>query len=176
MDVPLNYTQLDHVVQAIADRLDGDWLLIGGALAALWFDSERVTEDVDLMSLSDDARRLELMRLASDLGLPVESVNSAADFFVRRIEGWADGLVPFRNGARGTIYRPDVNLFLVLKMQRLSEQDLSDCLALLELECSSDEPLDVPRITQRLDELPASEDGSVQERRARLRRALTTSR
>lgn len=33
--VELDAVRIRHVVRAVADRLDGDWLLVGGALAAI---------------------------------------------------------------------------------------------------------------------------------------------
>src|SRR5205085_12680271 len=120
------------------DRLPGDWLLIGGGLAALWFDARRVTEDVDLVGIEGTgADRLSLLGLAHDLGLPVEAVNSAADFFVHRISDWREQLEIFRVGRTGRIFRPTPTLFLLLKMRRLSTRDLDDCLRLLD-RCRSD--------------------------------------
>ena len=40
---------IDRVVSAIADELEGDWLLVGGALVALWLEPRRVTEDIDVI-------------------------------------------------------------------------------------------------------------------------------
>ena len=40
------------------------------------------------------------MDLASRAGLPIEAVSSAADFFVRKIDGWRDELVPLVRGPR----------------------------------------------------------------------------
>ena len=78
-------------MEAAGEQLTGDWVLVGGALAALWFAADRVTVDVDLISLPDrPERRYELMDFALAQGLPIEAVNSAADFFLRRIPGWAD--------------------------------------------------------------------------------------
>jgi hypothetical protein len=74
---------------------------------ALWLESRRTTEDVDIVGLQGTAEeRMALMRLATELDLPVEAVNSAADSFVRRIDGWRDELELFRRGARGRVYRP----------------------------------------------------------------------
>jgi hypothetical protein len=105
--VPLRF---DHVrIAAFLDlagaRLTGDWLLIGGAAAAAWFALERTTEDLALIGVAGTAaERLALMELAAEAGLPIEAVNSAADFFVRRIAGWRDELVPLvRGGARRSI-------------------------------------------------------------------------
>ena len=126
--------RLEALLAAMAERLHGDWLLVGGALAALWLDEPgRTTEDVDLIGLSGaPEERLALMQLAQEMGLPIEAVNSAADFFVRRISGWEEEIEIFRTGPKTRIYRPTPTLFLLLKLDRLSEQDLGDCLATID--------------------------------------------
>jgi len=43
--------QIRKIVHEIGERLEGDWLLIGGALVALWLESERTTEDLDAVSI-----------------------------------------------------------------------------------------------------------------------------
>jgi hypothetical protein len=170
----LDAKRVEEIVAALCDRVGGDWLLIGGALVALWVEPRRMTEDVDLVSMRghpDD--RLALMQLASDLGLPVEAVNSAADFFVRRIAGWQRDVEVFRQGARGRVFRPTPSLFLLLKAPRLSPTDLDDCLAVLERARLDRLTLDVPRVLATMDALPPAADPAVTERRGALRRAVT---
>ena len=110
------------------------------------------------------------------LGLPVETLNSAADFFVERIDGWRQEIEIFRKGSQGTIFRPTPTLFLLLKLGRLSEQDLDDCLALIELAHRTAMPLDRQRLSNAVDELPATGDAELAERRRRLRDALRGDR
>ncbi len=173
----LDRQRIDELVSAVADRLEGDWLLIGGALVALWLSPRRVTEDVDLIGIADaSAQRPKLLSLAWDLGLPIETLNSAADFFVERIEGWRQEIAPLRKGSKGTIFRPTPTLFLLLKLARLSEQDLEDCLALLELADREGLPLDRQRLTDAAIELPATSDAELAERRRRLQGALSGKR
>ena len=158
-----------------AAQLDGDWLLIGGAAAAAWFSVARTTEDVDLVGLAGtSAERLALMNLAASAGLPVEAVNSAADFFIRKIDGWRDELVPLVRGPRATIYRPSATLFLLLKIERLTAVDLDDCLALIDhcAATSEVEVIDRERVLARLAALPPTADAGRQERRASLAEAL----
>ena len=50
-NLPFDRSLVERVIAAAADRLEGDWLLVGGALAVMWLDSERATEDIDLFSL-----------------------------------------------------------------------------------------------------------------------------
>ena len=166
--------RVDEVVSALCDRVGGEWLLVGGALVAMWLEPRRVTEDIDLVSTRDDpAARLALMQLASDLGLPIEAVNSAADFFVRRIPGWDTEIETFRVGAKGRVFRPTPTLFLLLKLARLSATDLDDCLALLDRARQDALQIDVPRVLAALDASP-SVDAEGRARRATLRVAMTT--
>jgi hypothetical protein len=172
----LDRRRIDAVVQAVADRLDGEWLLVGGSLVALWIDGRRTTENVDLVPVrgSSDARH-ELLRLAEYLGLPIEALNSAADFFVARIPNWAAEIEPLRTGARATVCRPSATLFLLLKVRRLSEDDLADCLALIDKVARDGLSLDAARVLREMDVLPESADEELRRRRAALRARLTSS-
>jgi hypothetical protein len=172
---PLRFdrSRIQSLIELAGDRLTGEWLLIGGAAAAAWFAPVRTTEDIDLIGLGgSQAERLALMELAESAAIPIEAVNTAADFYLRRIDGWRDQLVPLHRGANATVYRPSATLFILLKIHRLSAVDLDDCLALLDHCEQSVERIDRPRIHARLDTLPHTEDASLLERRARLRGAL----
>jgi len=161
--------RIDALLAMASERLDGDWLLIGGAAAATWFAVARTTEDVDLVGLAGtSAERLALMNLAIEAGLPVEAVNSAGDFFVRRIDGWRDELVPLVRGPRATIYRPNATLFLLLKIERLSAVDLDDCIALVAHCVETGEAVDRERVLARLSSLPVTDEAGRQDRRASL--------
>jgi hypothetical protein len=158
--------RIEELLAAASEQLDGEWLLIGGAAAATWFSIARTTEDVDLVGLAGTAaERLALMNLATRIGVPIEAVNSAADFFVRKIDGWRDELVPLVTGPRATIYRPTATLFLLLKIERLSAVDLDDCVALLQHCAVTGEPVDRQRVLSRLDSLPARADAIRNDRR-----------
>jgi hypothetical protein len=171
--VQLDRVRLEEIVRAIADRLTGDWLLVGGALAALWLEPRRTTEDVDLLGLRGTAEeRMALLGLATELGLPVEALNSAADFFVRRIDGWRDEIEPFLEGARGRIFRPTVTLFVLSKLGRLSEHDLADCLAAVTRARAEGLRFEPARLRAALDALPVAADEDLAHRRAELRRAV----
>jgi hypothetical protein len=173
MATDLDAARIDAIVQSVSDRLAGDWLLIGGGLAALWFDARRVTEDVDLIGIEGTgADRLSLLGLAQDLGLPVEALNSAADFFVHRIADWRDQMEILRVGRAGRIFRPTPTLFLLLKLRRLSSRDLDDCVQLL-VRCRKDNlPIDAARVLAELDALPSANDPGLTLRRVRLREAI----
>jgi hypothetical protein len=158
------------------DRLDGEWLLIGGGAAAAWFAPDRTTEDLDIVGLGGTQdERFALMDLAIEAALPIEAVNSAADFFVRRIAGWRDRLVVLHRGQRATIYRPDATLFLLLKLTRLSETDLADCVALIAHCDASGEDIDRARICSALEQQPSSDDAALRVRRAQLLERLRPS-
>jgi hypothetical protein len=175
MPADLDATRLDAILQSVVDRLPGDWLLIGGALVALWVDARRVTEDVDLVGIAGTgADRRSLLGLADDLGLPVEALNSAADYFVERIPGWREHIEPFRTGKSGRVFRPSPTLFLVLKARRLSSRDLDDCLGLLQL-CSRDHlPMDATRVLSEIAALAPTDDEAQRVRRQRLIAALSS--
>jgi hypothetical protein len=174
MPEELGQERIDEVLATAADRLEGDWLLVGGALVALWLEPRRVTEDIDLVSITGSSdQRHELMRLAADAGLPIEAVNSAADFFVRRIPGWQQEIVPFRSGTGATIYRPTPTLFLLLKVGRLSDQDFADCQALLARARVEGLALDAGRVLAALDDLPVTTEPTIPTRREALRRELS---
>lgn len=161
------------LVEQIGQRLDGEWLLIGGAAAADWFAPARTTEDIDLIGLGGtQAERFALMQFAADVGLPIEAVNSAADFFVRRVDGWRDQLVILHRGPRATVFRPSSTLFVLLKIARLSQTDLEDCLGLIAHCKTSDEAIEHDRVTAALAALPATDDQMMHVRRRRLRDAL----
>lgn len=175
--VPLRFDQarIAAFLELAGARLTGDWLLIGGAAAAAWFAVERTTEDLDLIGLGGTAaERLALMDLAGDAGLPIEAVNSAADFFVRRIASWRDQLVLLVQGSHATIYRPNATLFLLLKVARLTAIDLEDCLGLLAHCAATGEVVDAARVGAGLDALPATADAALAARRSSLRAALAT--
>ena len=154
-------------------RLEGEWLLVGGALAGVWFSPERMTEDVDLIGLAGtNAERLALMDLANTLGLPIEAVNSAADYFVRKTPGWREELEVLRRTERLTILRPTPTFFVVLKLGRLTEQDLDDCLRLLDFAVRDGLTVDRGRLRAAIDALPATSDEPLRARRSALREAL----
>jgi hypothetical protein len=139
-------------VRLAADRLEGEWVLIGGALLPLLGIPGRTTLDIDIAGPADagPGASLALMEIAERVGLPVEAVNQAGAFFLRRIDGWQDHLLPVRRGRRASILRPDATLFVLLKLPRLTESDLSDCLAYLGYSCRNAQPPDAPALLAAL--------------------------
>jgi hypothetical protein len=175
MPEELGRQRLEEVLAAMADGLEGDWLLVGGALVALWLEPRRVTEDIDLVSFTgSQEQRYRLMELAAAAGLSIEAVNSAADYFVRRIPGWQQEVEIFRAGPRARIHRPSPTLFLLLKIGRLSDQDLADCHAMIARARADALPVDAGRILAALDELSATAEPAALRRREELRRKLAS--
>lgn len=163
--------RIQSFLELAGERLEGEWLLVGGAAAAAWFAPGRTTEDIDLIGLGGTQdERYALMNLAVEAALPIEAVNSAAGFFVRRIVDWRDHIVVLHRGARATIFRPDATLFVLLKINRLSEVDLGDCLALLD----HGDPIDRARVAQAITSLPATDDLQARARRAQLLERLAS--
>ncbi len=172
---PLRFdrSRIQVLVALAGQRLEGEWLLIGGGAAAAWFAPARTTEDLDLIGLGGtQAERFALMELAASAAIPIEAVNSAADFFVRRIDGWRDELVVLHRGPRATIYRPNATLFLLLKIARLSAVDLDDCVALLQHLTGSDEVIDRDRVLDQLRARAPVDDAALQQRCAILLEAV----
>lgn len=173
MLLALDRARIERFLARAADDLEGDWLLVGGAAAAVWFAENRTTEDIDLIGCAGTmTERLRLLELAEKEGLPVEAVNSAADFFVRRLPGWNAALVALRQGKTATIYRPSATTFLLLKIGRLGEQDLEDCLALVCWCRKRGESMDHDRVRIALEALPPTTDAALVARRRQLAFAL----
>ncbi|MBI3555124.1 MAG: hypothetical protein HY074_02525 [Deltaproteobacteria bacterium] len=126
---------LDKFIRLASDHLRGNWVLLGGTILPLLGVEHRVTTDIDLVGLSDNerAQTLQLMTLAEKTGLPVESINQSAGFFLSKIKSFEKHLVVLKKSKGLTIYRPDTYLFLLLKIGRLTETDLSDCLEFIKI-------------------------------------------
>ncbi len=126
---------LDRFVSLAADRLEGAWVIIGGAALPLMGAGHRPTVDIDVAGPADAtlAQTMVLLEIAEELSLPVESINQAGAFFLRKIEDWGEHLITVRKGQSATILRPDITLFVLLKLNRFTETDLRDCLEVLNL-------------------------------------------
>jgi hypothetical protein len=127
---------LNRFIRLAGDRLKGRWVLLGGTLLPLVGIDYRVTTDIDIVGLGtlEQGQTLKLMEIAEHLGLPVESINQAAGYFLSKQESFENHLISLHRGKSAEILRPDLFLFLALKIGRLSESDLTDCLALLKKE------------------------------------------
>jgi len=134
-------------------QLRGDWILMGGALLIALGEKFRITLDIDLVGKTEgqSEQNLKLMEIAEGLGLPVEAVNQAGAFFLQRIKKFESRLILMHKGENATIYRPNLALFMELKVGRLSESDLSDCFRYLKYCRKVDESIDWPAILKHLD-------------------------
>src|SRR5438552_100562 len=124
----LNSKLLSDFLKLAGIKLKGRWLLVGGTLLPAVGLEIRSTVDIDLIGISDKeaAQSLELMALAESLGLPVETINQAAAFFLKKIGFQEADLLPLHKGKNATIFRPSIELYLRLKIPRLSASDLLD--------------------------------------------------
>jgi len=121
-------------VERAAEKLPGEWVIMGGSVLPLLGKQIRVTQDIDVAGpkAATMEHTLKLMEIAEELGLPPEAINQAGAFFLHRIPNWKNHLIPVIKGKKGTFYRPDLWLFIRLKISRLTESDLSDCIHILD--------------------------------------------
>ncbi len=124
----------DLFLKNILEQIDCDWVIIGGSLLILLKASDRATTDIDICPLGEltNERRMHLMTVAQDSGLPIEAINPAADFFLRQIPGWKESLILFKTGKNGNLYRPSLALYFKLKLGRASDSDILDCISFLK--------------------------------------------
>jgi hypothetical protein len=124
---------LKKFLKLAGDRLQGDWVLIGGTVLIALEAEHRSTVDIDIVGLGNPTQEdtLRLMEIAEELRLPVESINQAGAFFLKKIDGFKKHLVPLHEGKTASIHRPDAVLYFRLKLARLTESDLADCIAFL---------------------------------------------
>jgi hypothetical protein len=162
---------LARFVALASERLEGDWVVIGGAVLPLLGIAHRVTLDIDVAGPDEaDMRQMNvLLEIGEELGLPIGAVNQAGSYFLHRIEGWAGHLVPVRRGRRATVHVPDATLFLLLKARRLTETDLADCEKVVEWARAHGKPIDVERLRA---DVGAARESATGDRRDRLGRLL----
>lgn len=127
---------IDQFVDLVLKELKGDWVIIGGAVPYLLGSSERPTLDIDIAGPDGaiQADTLKLMEIAQTLGLPIESINQTASFFLKRILGWQNQLVLIRSNQHCKVYRPNIELYFTLKLQRASESDIADLMTVWKLD------------------------------------------
>ncbi len=89
-----------------------------------------MTVDINFVCLDEvepNQQALRLMALAESMGLPVEVINQAGSYFFSKIEDAKDHLVLVHESSKCRIFRPDVYLFLELKLARFTASDFEDC-------------------------------------------------
>ncbi len=141
---PLDPQLLKEFIRRAADRVEGDWVVIGGTVLPLLEAGDRATLDIDLIPVGEASQSdiLDLMEIAEQMDLPVEAVNQAGAYFLKKIPDFEDHLILLHEGSRARIFRPDPTLYIRTKVNRLSESDLEDCLAFLRFAEVSGEKLD----------------------------------
>lgn len=127
----MNEGIIREVLSYLCTDLGGDWFLTGGSLVWLKFDSTRGTEDMDFVQISHPAlsevmAKNELYKWLIQKDLGPEWVNDAVEPFVRAVPNWQNELVEIQSGKKGRIFRPNLTLFVLLKLNRASEIDLKD--------------------------------------------------
>lgn len=150
---PINQELLASFFEMAADRLKGEWILIGGSVLPSLGRDIRSTVDIDLASKSGKggSKQLELMEIADELGLPIEAINTAGEFFLRKIKDFEEHLIPLFSKKGFKIYRPDLELFIRLKIARLNESDLQDCTEFIRLAVEKSEPFNASKIKAFID-------------------------
>ncbi len=116
-------------------NLNGQWIIIGGTVLPMMGVDHRPTIDIDFINLefSDSMEQtLKLMAIVESLDLPVETINQAGAYFLSKISNVNKHLVLLDKSKKCEVYRPDAYLFIKLKITRMSESDLLDCLEFMK--------------------------------------------
>ncbi len=162
---------LKKFIKLLGERVSGDWIILGGTVLPLLQASSRYTKDIDLAPPLGATQKdtLTLMEIAESLHLPIEAINQAAGFFLYRIPNWQKEIILFHEGTKATIFRPSATLYLLLKIERMSETDLEDCLKMIEFSKRRGEALDRHRVISKIkSEIRSSQTHSKIERLKRL--------
>ena len=149
---PLDRDALSTFLRVALERLDGHWVLIGGAVLPLLGIEHRTTVDIDIVGpkSATQEQTLVLMEIAEELGFPVETINQAGAYFLRKQEGYESLLLPLARSRRATISRPNATLYVLLKLSRLTETDLEDCRQILDYARDHGEDVDHPRLEESI--------------------------
>jgi hypothetical protein len=146
---PITKKTLQLFLTKASEDLRGEWVVIGGTVLPLLGIDHRVTTDIDFVAChqSGNSDSLKLMDIAEKLGLPIESINQAGAYFLMKIPEFREHLIVLKKTKNCVIYRPDFELFLKLKIERLTESDLQDVLHYFEYTKENDEPFSATNIT-----------------------------
>ena len=144
----LDQKTLQRFLKLAADRLVGNWVIMGAIVLPLLGIDHRTTNDIDMAGPEDAGNEglFTLMSIAEHLGLPVETINQAGAYFLHGIDGWRDEIILLHQGENASIHRPSVTLFVLLKLGRMTESDLIDCLEFLRFAKKRGEIVDVARL------------------------------
>ncbi len=124
----MNKKDIILLYNSILQSIQGDWLLIGGALLHVMNIHDRETLDIDLVPLGEVTNKdqLALMDIAVKNNFAPETINFSAEYFVKRVPNWKKELVLLTESKHARLYRPTKKLFRQLKEQRGTETDLND--------------------------------------------------
>jgi hypothetical protein len=128
----INSELMEKFVKKSLANLEGEWVIIGGTVLLLLGIDERITMDIDIVPIDleeTNSQNLKLFEIAESLNLPVETINHAGEYFLSKIDDFKDHLVLIGESKRCKIFRPDTFLFLKLKLARMTETDLLDCIS-----------------------------------------------
>ena len=70
----------------------------------------------------------------------------AGAFFLHEIDGWRSGLIEVHRGPTATVCVPSPTVFVLSKLERLSESDLDDCRAMIRWARAIGAALDLARL------------------------------
>ena len=165
----LDVKLLQEFLRQAGDKLKGEWLLVGGTLLPAVGLNVRSTVDIDLVGLGtqEDAQSLAVMELTDGLGLSIETINQAAAFFVKKVGHKKSDLLPLHKGRNAEIFRPSVLLYWKLKLARLSEADVMDCLHYFNFCKGNGDIVDLTELRELLTRAEKSA-GSAVDRRERI--------
>lgn len=127
----INSKTMKLFLKKAVSKLKGNWIIIGGTVLPLSGIDYRVTVDIDIVNLNFEQSNndnIKLMEIAEELKLPIESINQAGAFFLSKFNDVDNHLVLLKESKNCKIYRPDVYLYVKLKIERLTMTDLEDCI------------------------------------------------
>ena len=143
---------IQKFIQLLGEKVTGKWVIMGGSVLPLLDASTRHTQDIDVAGPSKATlgESLALMEIAQTLGLPIEAVNQAAAFFLHKIPGWDKEIILIYKGPKAEIYRPSSGLYVLLKLNRLSETDLDDCIKMIQYAYGHKEFFDAKKVEKAI--------------------------
>jgi hypothetical protein len=127
-NISMNSSEIIKLYKSIIKEITGSWLLTGGALLNVLGFSDRETLDIDMVPLDDirNKDQLMIMDIAAGCGLPPETINFAAEYYVKKQNNWKNEIIVIFKNDKCCIYRPTKKLFRALKEARGTETDLAD--------------------------------------------------
>ena len=164
--IALNKKKMEEFLKLAGQRLEGDWVLLGGTLLPVLGMDHRVTVDIDLAHRDKDtSQALELLRITDEMGLPIETINQAGGFFLYQLKGFEKKLELLHKGPQAKIHRPNLELYFQLKLQRFSDTDAQDCLQYLNWYRKNQHPVDTVQLTKLLNtQLRKTTSATIKER------------